>query len=192
MKIILATHNDHKVRELVAIAGDIISVGKLPDNFPEIPETGTTLSENASIKSQTVFKSLGVAALADDTGLEVAALGGEPGVYSARYAGAGATFKSNCDKLLAAMAGITERDARFVTILCFTDIHGSDHFFEGEVEGIITASPRGSGGFGYDPIFEPLEGKGKTFAEMTSEEKNLISHRSRAMKKFLGFISAID
>jgi XTP/dITP diphosphohydrolase len=191
MKIILATHNPHKREELLSLAGDSFEIEMLSNDFPEIPETGNTLEENAAIKSRFVFERLHQPSLADDTGLEVQALGGAPGVHTARYAGENATYKDNCRKLLHELQGIDDRRATFSTVICFTDQSGKEHLFRGSVEGNITKDFRGSNGFGYDPIFEPLEGSGKTFAQMTSEEKNCLSHRARAMEKFLEFIKHI-
>ena len=188
MKIILATHNLHKRDELLVLASGSFEVEILPGDFPEIPETGNTLQENAAIKSRFVFDATGQPSFADDTGLEVTALGGAPGVYTARYAGENATYEDNCKKLLHELREVTDRTAKFSTVISFTDALGKDNYFEGSVEGIITKDFRGTNGFGYDPVFEPVEGGGKTFAEMTSDEKNRISHRARAMKKFLEFI----
>jgi XTP/dITP diphosphohydrolase len=185
MKIILATHNPHKREELLTLVGDMFDIQILPDDFPEIPETGATLEENASIKARFVFEKLHQSALADDTGLEVAALGGAPGVYTARYAGENATYEDNCRKLLDELTNESDRRAKFSTVICFIDEKGTEHFFRGEVQGTITKDFRGMNGFGYDPVFEPLEGKGKTFAEMSSSEKNSVSHRARAMRQFL-------
>ena len=188
MKIIVATHNPHKREELLAITGNVLEIELLPNDFPEIPETGITLEENARIKAQFVYERMHKPVFADDTGLEVEALGGAPGVYTARYAGENATYKDNCDKLLHELALITNRKAVFRTIICYIDQRGIESIFKGNVEGIITKDFRGSNGFGYDPIFEPIEASGKTFAEMTSGEKNALSHRGRAMKQFLSSI----
>lgn len=187
MKIILATHNLHKHEELLSIAHGILEVEMLPDDFPEIHETGTTLRENALIKARAVYEQLHQPVLADDTGLEVKALGGAPGVYTARYAGENATYQDNCQKLVAKLRNNSVRNASFITVLCYIDPQGKEHFFEGRVEGFITNEFRGLNGFGYDPVFEPIEGNGKTFAEMSSEEKNELSHRGRAMRKFMDF-----
>ncbi len=189
MKIILSTHSLDKCKEFVALAGTSVEVETLPDNFPEIPETGTTLEENARIKAKFVFETLHQPSLADDTGLQVGALGGAPGVRTARYAGEHATHELNCEKLLHDLQGKTDRSATFVTVICFIDKDGEEFFFKGTSKGTITKEYRGTNGFGYDPIFEPSDGGGKTFAEMTSEEKNGLSHRSRAMKALLDFIA---
>ena len=190
-KLVLATHNTYKQKEMNALMESlgvsIIGLNEYP-HIGEIEESGTTLIENSFIKAQTVYKSTGFPSLADDTGLEVDALDGAPGVYSARYAGEGASFLDNIDKLLRNLEGISElnRTARFRTVVTFVDGSRELHS-EGIVEGIITADQKGSGGFGYDPIFLPRDSQ-FTFSEMTQMEKNKISHRAKAlikMKKLL-------
>ena len=190
-KLILATHNTHKQKEMNALLDslgvNIIGLDEYP-HIGDIEETGTTLIENSFIKARAVYKSTGLPSLADDTGLEVDALGGEPGVYSARYAGEDASFLDNIEKLLRNLEGVSElnRTARFRTVVTFVDGSRELHS-EGIVEGIITADQKGSGGFGYDPIFLPRDSQ-STFSEMTQMEKNKISHRSKAlikMKKLL-------
>ena len=184
--LVLATHNVHKQEEMNALLADmgIVIVGL--DAYPQIgdiEETGTTLIENSFIKARTVHELTGLPSLADDTGLEVDALDGAPGVYSARYAGKNPTFEDNVNKLLTQLQGlpIDRRTARFRTIISFVD--GSRELFsEGIVEGIITLDTKGEDGFGYDPIFQPV-GQDLTFAEMTQNEKNKISHRGRALIK---------
>jgi XTP/dITP diphosphohydrolase len=186
IKLVLATHNIHKQEEMNALLADmgIVIVGL--DAYPQIgdiEETGTTLIENSFIKARTVHELTGLPSLADDTGLEVDALDGAPGVYSARYAGKNPSFEDNMNKLLTELQGLPEdrRTARFRTIISFVD--GSRELFsEGIVEGIITLDTKGEDGFGYDPIFQP-EGQDLTFAEMTQNEKNKISHRGRALIK---------
>jgi XTP/dITP diphosphohydrolase len=190
MKIILSTHSADKRKEFIALVGDLFKVETLPDDFPDIPETGKTLEENARIKAQYVFDRLHQPSLADDTGLEVAALGGAPGIYTARYAGEHATHEHNCEKLLHDLEGKSDRSATFITVICFIDENGHEFFFKGTSKGHITKEYRGTNGFGYDPIFEPADGGGKTFAEMTSEEKNRLSHRSRALNLLLDALSA--
>ena len=182
--LVLATHNVHKQEEMNALLADmgIVIVGL--DAYPQIgdiEETGTTLIEISFIKARTVHELTGLPSLADDTGLEVDALDGAPGVYSARYAGKNPTFEDNVNKLLTQLQGlpIDRRTARFRTIISFVD--GSRELFsEGIVEGIITLDTKGEDGFGYDPIFQPV-GQDLTFAEMTQNEKNKISHRGRAL-----------
>ncbi|MEI8134934.1 MAG: RdgB/HAM1 family non-canonical purine NTP pyrophosphatase [bacterium] len=189
MKLTLATHNLHKRDELIAIVGNSFEVDILPDDFPEIPETGATLRENALIKARSVHHVLGGAVLSDDTGLEVEALGGQPGVFTARYAGENATYHDNCNKLLNELDGVTNRKARFSTVIAFIDEKGTESTFMGSVEGSITEEFRGASGFGYDPVFEPIESDGLTFAEMSSSQKNQISHRARAMAAFLASVA---
>ncbi len=185
MKIILATHNFHKREELLTLVGNTFEIELLPEDFPEIPETGDTLEENALIKARFVFETLHQPTFADDTGLEVTALHGAPGVHTARYGGENATYEDNCRKLINELKNEDDRSAKFCTVICFIDKKGTEHFFRGEIHGNITKEFRGANGFGYDPVFEPLEGGGKTFAEMTSGEKNHLSHRARAMHEFL-------
>ena len=187
MKLVLATHNDGKILEMQYALKDIsIDVITLKD-FPyidEIPETGQTLLENAFIKAKTVFNETGLPSLADDTGLEIDALSGEPGVYSARYAGENASYLDNCAKVLCKLDGVRpeNRTARFRTIMAFV---GKDKKFhcEGNVNGLIIDEMIGHNGFGYDPIFyyPKLE---KTFAELKKDEKNSISHRGKALRNF--------
>ena len=185
-KLVLATHNIHKQTEMKFILSGLgVTVIGL-DQFPEIKsieETGTTLIENALIKARTVHEITGLPSLADDTGLEVDALNGAPGVYSARFAGDNATFEDNVNKMLIALKGIPydKRRARFRTVLAFIDSN-SEFSEDGAIEGRIINKARGKDGFGYDPIFQP-ESYDITFAEMTSEEKNRISHRARALEK---------
>ena len=193
MKIVLATHNRHKVEEIKNILADPSSVGAgLPiellslDNFPgigEIVEDGTTLEENAKKKAKTVHEQTGLLSLADDTGLEVGALGGKPGVYSARYAGENAAYEDNNKKLLHELRGVPaeKRTAKF---RCVISIIGNqiDEIAIGEVQGKILTEARGKNGFGYDPLFIP-DGYEKTYAEMDSELKNKLSHRARALEE---------
>jgi XTP/dITP diphosphohydrolase len=195
VKIVLATHNPHKREELESVLRDalperieVLTLDDLPQNVGEIEETGATLKENAAIKAHAVFNASGLPSLADDTGLEVRALGGAPGVYSARYAGPGASYEDNVRKLLGELRHATDRSARFVTAICFVDAHGVEHSFEGSVEGVITEARFGTAGFGYDPVFAPADADGKTFAEMTGKEKNAISHRGRALRAFADWL----
>jgi XTP/dITP diphosphohydrolase len=162
------------------------TVAALPEltTAPDVEETGTTLEANARIKASAIANALQIMAVADDTGLEVDALGGAPGVYSARYAGAGATYADNVTKLLREldMTHASVRTARFVTVAIARGPDGLELVARGAVEGEITVAPAGSGGFGYDPVFRPAEGDGRTFAEMTPAEKHAISHRGRAFR----------
>ena len=186
MQILIASNNPHKSEEIAAILSgfpgiDILTLRDLAAPPPEPVEDGATLEENAYIKAREVYDATGMPTLADDTGLEVDALGGEPGVHSARYAGAAATYADNCAKLLGELGSrdSAERRARFRTVMCFVD-GDRTLFAEGMVEGSIIASPRGDGGFGYDPLFVP-DGETRTFAEMPASEKHAISHRGRAL-----------
>jgi len=187
LQIVLATHNRGKMKEMSSILAHLPVNLLTLDDFPqigEIPETGETLKENAFIKAETVHQKTGLPALADDTGLEVDALDGAPGVHSTRYDGETATFEDNCRKMLQEMDGIPseERTARFHTVIAFVSDSGNE-WTEGMVEGRILEIKRGDGGFGYDPLFyyPPLK---KTFAELNSEQKNNISHRGKALRNF--------
>lgn len=186
MKILIATSNRHKSEEIAAIlAGfdglSVLTLSDLAADPPQPVEDGATLEENAYIKAREIHDATGLPTLADDTGLEVEALDGKPGVYSARYAGEAATYADNCAKLVSELTsrGATNFAARFRTVMCFVD-GARTLFAEGIVSGRIVLKPRGSAGFGYDPLFVP-DGETRTFAEMTSEEKNRISHRARAL-----------
>ena len=190
-KLVLATHNLHKRKEMNSILSSlgILLVGL--DEFPhigDIEETGETLLENAFIKARTVYELTGLPSIADDTGLEVDSLDGSPGVYSARYAGKNPTPHENCNKLLLNLKGYPKekRVASFKTVIAFTDGE-MEHYSEGIVKGMIVEDYRGIDGFGYDPIFQP-ESQSLTYAEMEMEEKNRISHRFRALDKIKEFL----
>ncbi len=184
--LVLATHNPDKQTEMNAVLSDlgldVIGLDQYPE-IDDIPENGTTLIENALIKARAVHLKTGFPALADDTGLEVDALHGAPGVYSARFAGEDATYQDNVKKLLSVMAGVSKqnRTARFRTVVALID-SDTELWTEGIIEGLITREQRGAGGFGYDPIFEAAD-TGKTFSEMSAAQKNEISHRARALQK---------
>ena len=184
--LVLATHNPDKQTEMNAVLSDLdldfIGLDQYPE-IDDIPENGTTLLENALIKARAVHLKTGFPALADDTGLEVDALHGAPGVYSARFAGEDATYQDNVKKLLSVMAGVSRqnRTARFRTVVALID-SDTELWTEGIIEGLITRDERGAGGFGYDPIFEVAD-TGKTFSEMSTSQKNEISHRARALQK---------
>jgi len=154
------------------------------DEAPDVEETGTTLEENARIKARGVGDALHLLTVADDTGLEIDELDGAPGVYAARYAGEHATYADNVAKVLAALDGVPplRRTARFATVVVARTPGGDELVVRGEVEGLIATEPRGTGGFGYDSVFEPIEGDGRTFAEMSAEEKHALSHRGRAFR----------
>lgn len=191
MKIILATHNIHKMEEMKAVLKDFQVDVLTLDEFPEIgeiPETGETLEENALLKARTVNKLSGFPAVGDDTGLEVNALDGDPGVYSARYAGENVTYSNNVNKLLSEMINKNDRSAQFRTVTAFVD--GEDEIIaEGKIDGLITKEPKGNYGFGYDPVFYIPKMK-RTFAELSAEEKNRISHRGLALQKLCKLLSA--
>ena len=189
MKLVFATNNKHKLKEIRALVPDQIEVLSLADIgcYDEIEETAKTLEGNARIKSDHVYYKYGVSCFADDTGLEVDALDGAPGVYSARYAGEEATFQDNVDKLLHALDGEENRRARFRTVISLK-LGDDQHYFEGVCEGEITREMHGSEGFGYDPIFKPVESD-LTFAQMSMEDKGDISHRGRAIKKLIEFLN---
>ena len=187
-ELIFATNNKHKLSEVRPMLEGKVLIHSLSEIGLEgdIPETADTLEGNALQKAQWVYERTGRDCFADDTGLEVDALGGAPGVYSARYAGEGCSFDDNMDKLLAALDGVENRKARFRTVICLLE-NGQPHYFEGRVEGRILTEKHGTEGFGYDPIFQP-DDSGVPFAEMDMESKNRISHRGRAMVKLIDYL----
>lgn len=189
--IYAATQNKNKITEIKAVLSgkyEVLSVFDLPVS-EELPETGDTLTANALQKARYIHDRFGVNCFADDTGLEVEILNGEPGVYSARYAGPQKNANDNMTLLLQKLQGKNNRRARFVTVMALI-INGQEHVFEGAVEGQILDHQQGTGGFGYDPIFKPT-GYSKTFAEMSLEEKSTISHRAIAVKKMSAFMAQI-
>ena len=190
MKICFATNNAKKVEEVAAALKGLIEIVSLRDIgcTVELPETGDTLEHNAFQKARYVYQHFGVSCFADDTGLEVAALDGAPGVYSGRFAGEPRSDARNLSLLLEKMQGQTNRSARFRTVIALI-LDGKEYQFDGIAEGEITSSPSGEGGFGYDPIFQPL-GFDRTFATLSLAEKNEISHRGRAIKELLNFLRA--
>ena len=191
-KLVFASNNAHKLSEIRAILGDRIEIISLSDLqcHEEIPETADTLEGNALIKARYVWEHYGLYCFADDTGLEVEALGGAPGVYSARFAGEHASFENNVSLLLERLSGVAvPRRARFRTVIALIDEYGT-HFFEGSVDGEITLERSGDHGFGYDPIFRP-EGREETFAQLTEQEKNSMSHRGRAVQKLVRYLQAL-
>ena len=188
-KFVFATNNAHKLEEVSTILGSKIELLSMKDincNV-DIPETADTLEGNALIKAKYIFNNYHLDCFADDTGLEVEALNGAPGVYSARYAGDAHNSEANMQKLLSDLEGIENRKAQFRTVFALI-IDGKDHLFEGIVKGVITKSRRGTSGFGYDPIFIP-EGYTQTYAEMGNELKNKISHRALATNELCNFLS---
>lgn len=190
MELVFATNNKHKLEELQAILGNKFKLLSLKDigcNV-EIPEEQPTLEGNARQKAMYVFENYNYSCFADDTGLEIEALNGEPGVFSARYAGEDKNSQVNMDKVLAKMVKIKNRNARFRTVISLI-IDGKENQFEGVVKGKILTEKRGDAGFGYDPIFQP-DGFNQTFAEMQIEDKNKISHRGKAVEKLVNFLQS--
>jgi XTP/dITP diphosphohydrolase len=187
-KIIFATNNKHKLEEVKAILKndfEIISLSEIGCN-EEIPETADTLEGNATLKAKFVFEKYRLDCFADDTGLEIEALNGRPGVYSARYAGEPSNPKNNVAKVLNEMEGQSNRNARFRTVICFIE-NGEYHYFEGIIKGKIADKPEGINGFGYDPVFIP-NGYELSFAEMNLDTKNSISHRALAIRQFTNYL----
>ena len=192
MKLVFATNNRHKLQEVRAIVGDRVEILSLSDIGcnDDIPETSDTLQGNALIKARYINEKYGVDCFADDTGLEVDALGGAPGVYSARYAGEECDSEANMQKLLHNLTGKSERSAQFRTVIALI-INGDEKLFNGVVKGRISTEKLGDSGFGYDPIFIP-EGFSESFAQMSAEQKNSISHRFRATEKLSNYLKERD
>jgi len=191
MQLVFATNNKDKLKEVRSLLSERIELLSLSEIgcTEDIDETANTLEGNARIKSDHVKHIYGYDCFADDTGLEVEALSGAPGVYSARYAGENPTYADNVNKLLLDMKGRKNRKARFRTVISL-NLNGGQHFFEGVCEGTITEVPSGSRGFGYDPVFLP-KGTDRTFAEMTLEEKGRVSHRGMAVQKLVEFLNRL-
>ncbi len=185
MKLVIATRNAHKLEEIRAIFDfqglEVLSAFDFPE-IPDVVEDGDTLEANAEKKATEIAKATNCWALADDSGLEIFALGGAPGVYSARYAGEQCSYSDNNDKLLRELAGKPDRSAQFRTVVALSDPSGNVQTLEGACPGAIIEKLRGTNGFGYDPLFVP-EGYTETFAELSAEIKNRISHRARALQK---------
>ncbi len=188
MKLVFATNNKHKLQEVRDIVGDMVEVLSLNDIdcHDDIPETAETLQGNALIKARHIYEKYGLDCFADDTGLEVEALGGEPGVYSARYAGEECNSEANMLKLLQNLTGKNNRNAQFRTVIALI-INGEEKLFNGIVKGTISNEKRGESGFGYDPIFIP-EGYTESFAQMSGEMKNSISHHFLATKQLSDYL----
>ncbi len=182
LRLVAATANPHKLSEIAAILGSAVELLARPADLGEVAEDGDTLEANACLKAGAVCGHTGQAAVADDTGLEVAALGGAPGVRSARYAGESADDADNRALLLEVLVGVADRSARFRTVAVVVFPDGTEVQAEGTTSGIIAAVPRGDRGFGYDPVFVPDGEDGRTFAEMSTAEKNAVSHRGRAFR----------
>ena len=189
MRLVLASANPDKAREIAAILEGFELLPRPPD-VPDVVEDGETLVDNARLKAVALVEATGEAAVADDTGLEVDALGGAPGVYSARFAGEDATYADNVAKLLRSLDGHADRRARFATVALARFPDGRELVATGEVTGTITTEPHGDQGFGYDPVFVPDEGDGRTFAQMTPAEKHELSHRGRAFRALAAALRA--
>ena len=193
-RLAVASKNPDKIKEMEEVLASIGLADEIVRglDWPDVEETGETLEENALIKARAVVEATGLPAIADDTGLEVEALGGEPGVHTARFAGPHATYDENVARVLEVMEGVSDRMARFRTVVALVFPDGVEVVAEGSVDGVITRSRRGSDGFGYDPVFEV---EGRTLAEMTAEEKNRLSHRAcaiRGLGESLGLSGAGD
>lgn len=189
MTLVFATNNAHKLKEVQEMLPNSIQLVSLKDINcqEEIEETATTLVGNAALKADFITQKYGMNGFADDTGLEVAALDGKPGVYSARYAGEPSNAENNITKLLSEMAGVENRNAQFRTVICL-NLDGNQYYFEGICKGTILTKKQGNQGFGYDPIFQP-NGFKQSFAEMDSADKNRISHRGLAIEKLVKFLT---
>jgi XTP/dITP diphosphohydrolase len=189
-RLVVASRNPDKVREVEEVLETIGLPVRLVRglSWPEIPETEDTLEGNALLKARAVAAATGYPALADDTGLEVHALGGAPGVHTARFAGPDASYADNVARLLRELEGVDDRAARFRTVVALATPGGDELVAEGVLAGAITTAPRGRDGFGYDPVFET--GDGRTLAEMPAEQKHLISHRGRALRSFAALLAA--
>jgi XTP/dITP diphosphohydrolase len=196
LRLVLASANPDKAQEIVAVLSGALDLELIPrpPEVPDVVEDGETLLDNARLKARALVAATGLAAVADDTGLEVAALGGAPGVYSARYAGEDVTYADNVAKLLRELAALPDgggdRSARFRTVALVAFPDGSEVWAEGVEDGTIAPEERGSAGFGYDPVFVPHDGGGATFAEMSPEAKHAISHRGRAFRSLAVALAA--
>lgn len=192
MRLVFASNNKNKIAEIQQLVGTQFEIVSLEEIgcFEEIPETATTIEGNAILKANYVTQKYGFPCFADDTGLEIETLNGEPGVYSARYAGEEKSADNNMDLVLQKLNGAFNRKAHFKTIIAL-NIKGQQHLFEGIVKGEIISEKRGNQGFGYDPIFIP-ENQNRTFAEMSMEEKAMMSHRGRAVEKLMEFLSSLN
>jgi len=192
MRLVLATANPHKATEIAAVMPPELELMPRPSHVAEVEEDGLTLEDNARLKARALMRATGLAALADDTGLEIAVLGGAPGVYSARWAGEGCSYADNVAKVLRELDGVEVQDriARFATVALVAFPDGRELVAVGEVQGRIATEARGTNGFGYDPVFIPDRGGGRTFAEMSDHDKNAISHRGRAMRAMAVLLAA--
>ena len=189
-RLVCASANPDKVAEIEAILSGVVDLAPRPADVPDVVEDADTLEGNARLKAVAICEATGLAAVADDTGLEVAALGGAPGVFSARFAGEGCSYADNRAKLLRELDGVTDRRAAFRTCVIVRRPDGTELVVDGVCAGTIATTPGGDRGFGYDAIFVPDDGDGRTFAEMTDDEKHTISHRGRAFRNLLAALSA--
>ena len=185
MQLVCASANPDKVVEIQQLLAGVVELLPRPDHVPDVVEDADTLVGNARLKASALCAATGLPAVADDTGLEVDALGGAPGVDAAHYAGEGCSYADNRTKLLAELAGVTDRRAAFKTVAIVIWPDGTELYVEGVCPGVITTEERGADGFGYDSVFQPDEGGGVTFAEMGADTKNVISHRGRAFRELL-------
>ena len=187
-QLVFATNNPHKLAEVRALIPNwnIVSLADI-GCFEDIPETASSLEGNAKLKADYITKKYGLDCFADDTGLEIKALNGEPGVYSARYAGINANSEANLQKVLTNLKNKTDKSAQFRTVIAL-NLKSETHLFEGICEGVILSKKTGTSGFGYDPVFQPI-GHSKSFAEMSQKEKGIISHRGKAVEKLMEFLS---
>lgn len=190
LTLVCASANPDKVAEIQAILGELVELRPRPADVPDVVEDADTLEGNARLKAAAIAAAAGTAAVADDTGLEVATLGGAPGVRTGRYAGEDATYAENRTALLAALEGRPDRRARFRTVAMVVWPDGRELAAEGVCDGTIAGAERGERGFGYDAVFVPDDGDGRTFAEMTEAEKHAMSHRGRAFRELLGRLAA--
>ena len=191
-RAVVATRNQHKLRELDEVL-DSLELVALPEEVELPAEEGQTFADNALAKARAAHLATGLAAIADDSGIEARALGGRPGVRSARYAGPQATDEQNLELLLRDLAGVADRSVAYVCALAYIDEGGAEHLFEGRCQGELAREPRGSGGFGYDPAFVPDDigpGDARTMAELSPDEKHAISHRGRAARELAGWLEA--
>ena len=189
-RLVCASANPDKVAEIEAILAGVVELLPRPPEVPDVVEDADTLAGNARLKAQAICRATWLPAVADDTGLEVAALGGAPGVYAARYAGEDATYADNRAKLLRELVGATDRSAVFRTVVVVAYPDGTELLVEGECPGTITQREQGARGFGYDAVFAPDGAAGRTFAEMTDAEKNAVSHRGRAFRNLLAALES--
>jgi XTP/dITP diphosphohydrolase len=183
-RLVIASKNPDKIAEIAQVLAGTGLVSEIVTglDWPDVAETGSTLEENALLKARAVVEATGLPAIADDTGLEVAALDGAPGVHTARFAGEAATYEDNVAKMIGVMSGRADREARFRTVVVLALPDGVEVVADGSLDGVIAEMPRGGNGFGYDPVFEV---DGRTLAEMPAEEKNVLSHRARAVRSLV-------